>query len=70
MREIKVEIDENGKVKILYSGFAGGACFEEAKKLYTLLKAQGLDVTIEATQVTPEFYSTASAAKVKEVNGG
>jgi arylamine N-acetyltransferase len=66
MREIRVEIDKEGKVRILYQGFQGGACFEEAKRLYALLKAQGLDVSIEQVVPTQEYYVVAQQ-KTKEV---
>jgi arylamine N-acetyltransferase len=71
MREVRVEIDRDGKVKVLYSGFSGGACFEEAKRLYALLKAQGLDVSIEQVAPTQEYY-VAAQARAREVltNGG
>jgi hypothetical protein len=71
MKEIRIEIDSNGKVKILYQGFQGSQCFEEAKKLYTLLKAKGIDVSIEQVLPTQEYYQT-QITKQKEVlrNGG
>jgi len=59
MHEIIVEIDKGGKVRILYKGFKGGACFDEARKLYEALKAQGVEVTIEQVVPTQEFYETA-----------
>jgi len=59
MHEILVEIGENGKVKILYKGFKGGACFDEAKRLYEALKAQGVEVSLEQVVPTQELYETA-----------
>ena len=58
MHEIIVEIDKGGKVRILYKGFKGGACFDEAKRLYEALKAQGVEVTVEQVMPTQEFYET------------
>mgnify|MGYP000164958958 CR=1 FL=1 len=58
MHEILVEIGENGKVKILYKGFKGGACFDEAKRLYEALKAQGVEVSLEQVTPTQELYET------------
>jgi hypothetical protein len=71
MREVRVEIDSNGKVRILYQGFQGSQCFEEAKKLYTLLKARGVEVSLEQILPTQEYYQT-TLQKTKEVlrNGG
>jgi hypothetical protein len=57
MKNIKVIINEDGKIKIEYSGFQGDECFLEAKKLYEKLKNLGVNVEIQATQVTQEFYS-------------
>lgn len=71
MRRITVEIDKDGKVRVLYQGFQGGACFEEAKKLYELLKRQGLDVRLEQVTPTQEYYvSATSAVREVERNGG
>ena len=71
MREIIVEIDKDGSVKIRYQGFVGGQCFEEAKRLYEILKKQGLDVKIEQVVPTQEYYAT-TVSQVREVerNGG
>ena len=71
MKEIRVEIDSNGKVRILYQGFQGEACFEEAKKLYNLLLSKGVQVTLEQVTPTQEYYQT-QITKQKEVlrNGG
>jgi len=68
VREVRVEIDRDGRVRILYQGFQGDACFEEAKRLYATLKAQGLDVSIEQVMPTQEYYTTAQ--KAKEVSKG
>jgi type 1 glutamine amidotransferase len=72
MKEIRVEIDSNGKVRILYSGFSGGECFEEAKRLYMLLKSKGIQVTLEQVTPTQEYYQTSTSQKTREVlrNGG
>jgi len=66
MKEIKVEIDKDGKVKILYQGFVGNQCFEEAKRLYNLLKSKGVDVSIEQITPTQEYYQV-QLQKQKEV---
>jgi len=72
MREIRVEIDSNGKVKILYQGFQGGECFEEAKRLYNLLRDKGVEVSLEQVAPTQEYYQTSITTKQREVlkNGG
>jgi hypothetical protein len=71
MKEIRIEIDSNGKVRILYQGFQGGECFEEAKRLYNLLRSMGVQVSLEQVAPTQEYYQT-SVTKQREVlrNGG
>ena len=64
MKEIIIEINKNGKIKVLYKGFQGNLCFEEAKKLYQLLKNQGIDISIEQITPTQEYYIQ---QKTKEV---
>jgi len=66
MKEIRIEIDKDGKVKILYQGFQGSQCFEEAKRLYMLLKSKGVDVSIEQITPTQEYYQV-QIQKQKEV---
>ena len=72
MREIRVEINSSGKVRILYQGFQGGECFEEAKRLYNLLRSKGVQVTLEQVTPTQEYYQTSISQKTREVlrNGG
>jgi hypothetical protein len=55
VREVWVEI-EGGKVRILYRGFVGDECFREAQRIYELLKAQGVEVTVEQVIPTQEYY--------------
>jgi ketol-acid reductoisomerase len=56
-REVWVEIDREGKVKILYRGFVGDECFKEAQRIYELLKAQGVEVTVEQVVPTQEYFT-------------
>jgi len=65
MKEIRIEIDRNGKVRILYSGFVGDECFREAEKLYMLLKSKGVDVVIEQVTPTQEYYMQTQTQKSK-----
>jgi len=58
MKEVRIEITRDGKIKILYSGFVGDECFKEASKLYNLLKNRGVDVSIEQVTPTQEYYIT------------
>ena len=52
MRSIEVIVEKDGTYKIRYDGFKGKACFQEAKRLYEVLKSLGLDVKIEETVPT------------------
>jgi hypothetical protein len=65
MKEIRIEVSSDGKVRILYSGFIGDECFKEAQKLYTLLKSKGVDVAIEQVTPTQEYYTTTIQQKTK-----
>jgi type 1 glutamine amidotransferase len=65
MKEVRIEITRDGKVRILYSGFIGDECFREAQKLYALLKSKGVDVTIEQVTPTQEFYTQQQQQKSK-----
>jgi hypothetical protein len=65
MKEVRIEIDRNGRIKILYSGFIGDECFAEAQKLYMLLKSKGVDVTIEQVTPTQEYYTTTIQQKTE-----
>jgi hypothetical protein len=58
VKEVRIEITRDGKIKILYSGFVGDECFKEASKLYNLLKSKGVDVSIEQVTPTQEYYTT------------
>jgi len=58
MKEIRIEITRDGRIKVLYSGFVGDECFAEAQKLYALLKSKGVDVVIEQVTPTQEYYVT------------
>jgi len=51
---IKVEIDNEGKAKLLYEGFVGKLCFKEAERLMAGLKALGLDVDVQEVRETAQ----------------
>jgi len=61
MKSVDVIINPDGSVKVTYSGFKGGACFEEAKRIYERLKALGVNVSIEKVTPTAEYYVSANA---------
>jgi hypothetical protein len=62
-REVWVEVGTDGRVRILYRGFVGGECFEEAKRLYEALKAQGVEVAVEQVVPTQEYYEQRERVK-------
>jgi hypothetical protein len=69
MKVIKVEIGREG-IKVLYQGFEGEGCFQEASKLYALLKQQyGLEVSILQSQPTDEYYVTDKSREKGVVRG-
>jgi hypothetical protein len=55
-REVWVEVGADGKVRVLYRGFAGDECFREAQRLYETLRAQGVEVAVEQVVPTQEYY--------------
>lgn len=69
MRRVTIEIDENGKLKILTQGFRGDACLKEAEKLLALLKQAGVDVKVEKVERTEEFYVSEQTRQVIRENG-
>ena len=62
-REVWVEVGADGKVRVLYRGFAGDECFREAQRIYELLKAQGVEVTVEQVVPTQEYYEQRQRVK-------
>ncbi len=42
---IEVRIDELGRVRVEFSGFAGDLCLEEAERLQKVLSGLGLEVS-------------------------
>ncbi|MEM1554350.1 MAG: hypothetical protein QXU09_03815 [Thermoproteota archaeon] len=69
MRRVTIEVTEDGKLRVLYQGFKGEACFEEAKKLLALLKSSGVDVDVEKVEKTEEFYVSEKTRQVIRENG-
>jgi menaquinone-dependent protoporphyrinogen IX oxidase len=49
-----MEIDNEGKVRVLYQGFVGDGCMKEAERLASNLRALGLEVTTEEIKRTEE----------------
>jgi len=68
MREIIVEIDEEGKATVKTQGFQGPSCVEAVKQLMARLRALGVDVDVEKQTPTPEYYRVqqTTRAHVKE----
>lgn len=47
MKSIDIMVNEEGKVKVDFGGFAGKGCYIEAGKLIEMLKSNGIEVDIE-----------------------
>jgi hypothetical protein len=58
MREIIVEVDEDGRAKITTKGYAGAGCLAEVEKLKARVKALGIEVDVERQEKTAEYYQT------------
>ncbi|MEM3793290.1 MAG: hypothetical protein QXS76_00125 [Candidatus Bathyarchaeia archaeon] len=61
MRSVEIIVDEEGRLHIKWGGFKGDACFQEAERLYALLKSLGMEVRKERVERTPESYTTDAA---------
>lgn len=59
MQSIKIEVDDEGRVKVLYDGFKGEMCFKEAEKLLAGLKTLGVEAEVQEVRRT-------AAAQVQE----
>lgn len=68
-RRIQVEVGRNGQVKVDFSGFEGGNCYDEAEALQRILKEMGLwaiPVTVTpktSTQMEDETGVKASSGR-------
>jgi hypothetical protein len=62
MRVIRVEVSGDG-VRILYQGFEGEECFEEASRLYALLRQYGVFASVLQSQPTDEYYAAYNKSK-------
>jgi len=58
MREIVVEIDEDGRATVKTQGYRGPGCLEAVKQLLARLKALGVDVQVDTQALTQEYYQT------------
>jgi len=61
-----MEVDDEGRVKVLYEGFIGEACFKEAEKLLANLKALGVDAEVQQVKRT----AAASVIEQERVRNG
>ena len=62
MKEIIVEISDDGEVRIETRGFAGNVCLEEAQFIKDLL---GREI---ARQLTPAYYQTIKKTAKRYLN--
>jgi len=53
---VHVEVDKDGKVKVLTRGFPGPSCLKEHERLIAYLKSLGLEVSVESRQETEEMH--------------
>ncbi|GEM_PF-1679868 len=67
MREIRVTVGKDGKVKIDMIGYVGQACLLDADKLIGLLKSLGVDVSDISTVLKPEAFATVDVRAKSEV---
>ncbi|HDN17994.1 MAG TPA: DUF2997 domain-containing protein [Candidatus Bathyarchaeota archaeon] len=67
MREIRVTVGKDGKVKIDMIGYIGQSCLLDANRLIGLLKNLGVDVSDISTVLKPEAFATIDVRAKSEV---
>jgi len=66
MKQVKILIQNNGKILIRYQGFKGEECFTEAEKIYKLLAQKGINIEIEKIKKTDEYYASKTETKISQ----
>jgi hypothetical protein len=61
LKEILVEIDEDGKVTVKTQGYRGHSCLDALKGLVARLKTLGIEPEIERQTPTAEYYQSQTA---------
>ena len=61
LKEILVEIDEDGKVTVKTQGYRGPSCLEALKHLVSRLKSLGIESEVERQTPTNEYYQGQTA---------
>jgi hypothetical protein len=69
MLKIRTTVNANGSVHIDYEGFQGDACLAEAKRLYELLKAAGINLEETSFQPKPELETAIVLQSKQTVEG-
>ncbi len=62
MKQVKVEITDDLKVKIDYNGFQGSACIEDFEEFEKALAALGIKLDSKETKKKREFYVRAGSS--------
>jgi len=66
VKEIFVEIDEDGHIKHQTRGFVGNACMVFGNKFRAFLKGFGIEAESEQTVSTPEMYQAENGHKIRQ----
>lgn len=61
MRNIVIEIDEDGQVHIETKGFQGPSCMKEVEAILAELRKMGIEAKTEKLTKTPEYHATITA---------
>ena len=65
VKELYVEIDEDGNIKHQTKGFVGKACMVFGSKFKEFLRGFGIEATSETTVATPEMYVPENGRTIK-----
>ena len=65
MVEVVAEVDKKGGVPILLRGFVGQACVPEVQKITEALRRSGVELDVQVSQPTEEFYLESEAERVR-----
>lgn len=74
--EIRIRIDESGRIRVEFSGFSGDACLEEAERLQKVLAGLGVKVSVSdlvmktAADIERELGIDEKSRRAREIRTG
>ena len=68
-KNIRIEIDDKGVIKVDFSGYAGDSCLQDEAKLRQILEELGLQMEVQAEKMKPERFSEPIGEEIKHRRG-